>query len=127
LTAECEQHGVEYWAQRTMGSRLGRMFPPDGVEWWTRFMGRAALATQLGFMETIPHSDIRANLPKIKCPTLVVTTEENPMSPVAETRAWQQMIPDSALCVLPGNSPHVAASDPKRCAQATLDFIRSKA
>jgi 3-oxoadipate enol-lactonase len=127
LTAECEQHGVEYWAQRTMGSRLGRMFPPDGVEWWTRFMGRAALATQLGFMETIPHSDIRANLPKIKCPTLVVTTEENPMSPVAETRAWQQMIPDSALCVLPGNSHHVAASDPKRCAQATLDFIRSKA
>jgi pimeloyl-ACP methyl ester carboxylesterase len=74
-------------------------------------------------MQTIPHSDIRGDLPRIACPTLVITTERNPHSPVEETRAWQRAIPDSRLLVLPGNSHHVAASDPERCAQATLDFI----
>ena len=124
LTAEFEQHGVEHWAHRTMGSRLGDAFPAEGADWWIRYMGRAPLSTQLGFMETIPHSDIRPYLPKIACPTLVITTEGNRMSPVEETRAWQQAIPHSTLLVLPGNSHHVAATDPERCAAATLDFIR---
>jgi 3-oxoadipate enol-lactonase len=127
MPAEFEQHGVEHWAKRTMGSRLGRTFPKEGADWWTKFMGRADVATQIGFHETIPHSDIRGDLPKIKCPTLVITTEENANSPLAETRAWQQMIPDSKLLVLPGNSHHVAATDAEACAQATLDFIRSRA
>jgi len=127
MTAEFEQHGVEHWAKRTMDSRLGRTFPPEGAQWWTHFMGQASVETQIGFHETIPHSDIRGDLPRIKCPTLVITTEENANSPLEETRAWQKMIPNSTLCVLPGNSHHVAATDAERCAQATLDFIRSKA
>ena len=127
LTAEFEQHGVEHWARRTMGERLGGAFPPEGVEWWIRFMGRASLSTQLGFMETIPHSDIRECLPKIECPTLVITTEDNPLVPVEETRAWQRQIPKSELLVVPGDSHHVAATDAERCAKATLEFIERNA
>src|SRR5690349_14608510 len=63
LTAEFEEHGIEHWARRTMGARLGETFPAEGVEWWIRFMGRAPLSTQLGFMPTIPHADIRSCLP----------------------------------------------------------------
>jgi pimeloyl-ACP methyl ester carboxylesterase len=126
LTAEFEQHGVEHWARRTMASRLGDSFPSEGAEWWIRYMGRAPLSTQLGFMETIPHSDIRDCLPRITCPTLVITTEGNRMSPVAETRSWQRAIANSELLVLPGTSHHVAATDAERCAQATLEFIARK-
>ena len=123
LTAEFEQHGVEHRARRTMGARLGDAFPAEGAEWWIRFMGRAPLSTQLGFMETIPHSDIRDCLPQIACPTLVITTDRNPNSPVEETRIWQRSIPKSELLVLSGNSHHVAATDAERCAQATHEFI----
>jgi hypothetical protein len=62
-------------------------------------------------------------VPKIKCPTLVITTEESALASVDVTRAWQQTIPNSELLVLPGNSYHVAVSDAERCAQATLEFI----
>lgn len=123
LTEEFEQHGVEHWARRTMAARLGDAFPPEGVAWWMQFMGRASVETQIGFMQTIPHSDIRGDLPRIACPTLVITTERNQLSPVEDTRAWQQTIPNSRLLVLPGNSHHIAASDPERCAQATLEFL----
>ncbi len=116
--------GVEAWARRTMSGRLGSHFPQEGVEWWSRLMGRTPSSTQVGFMKVIPISNIVADLPKIKCPTLVVTTEGSALGSVEATRKWQQTIPDSRLLVLPGDSYHVAASDPDRCAKETLAFIR---
>jgi pimeloyl-ACP methyl ester carboxylesterase len=86
-------------------------------------MGRTAVSTQIGFMATIACADIRADLPRITCPTLVITTEESGLASVGETRAWQETIPKSELRVLPGNSYHVAASDAERCAEATIEFI----
>jgi 3-oxoadipate enol-lactonase len=123
LIRDFETHGVEYWARQNMGSRLGSAFPPEGFEWWTKFMGRTAVSTQLGFMSTIACADIRSDLPKIVCPTLVITTEQSGLGTVEETRAWQQQIADSELLVLPGNSYHVAAAHADRAADATLDFI----
>ena len=117
------QGGVESWARRTMAGRLGSRFSPDGAKWWTALMGRTAASTQIGFCTTISIADITADLPRISCPTLVITTEGSALGSVEETRAWQQKIPHSRLLVLPGNSYHVAASDPDRCAQETLRFI----
>src|SRR2546427_1229874 len=87
------------------------------------FMGRAPLSTLVGFNATINYSDIRADVPKIACPTLVITTDESGLASVEETRAWQETIRNSELLVIPGNSYHVAASDAERCARATVDFI----
>ena len=124
LIREFETHGVEYWALQNMAGRLGSAFPREGFEWWTKFMGRTAVSTQLGFMGTIACADIRTDLPKIQCPTLVITTEESGLGTVEETRAWQQQIRDSELVVLPGNSYHVAATHAAESAKATLDFIQ---
>ena len=123
LAEEFERHGVEQWARRTMAGRLGDTFPGEGVEWWIKFMGRTAVSTQVGFMQTIACADIRADLPQIRCPTFVITTDGSGLASVEETRAWQQQIANSSLLVLPGNSYHVAASHAERCADATLDFI----
>ena len=123
LAEEFERHGVEHWARRTMAGRLGSSFTAAGVEWWIKFMGRTAVSTQIGFMKTIACADIRADLPKIKCPTLVITTDGSGLASVDETRAWQQQIANSSLLVLPGNSYLVAASHAERCAAATLVFI----
>lgn len=123
LLEDFEKHGVEPWARRTMAARLGGRFPAEGVEWWINFMARTAVSSQIGFMPAIAWADIRADLPKIKCPTLVLTTDENGHNSIDATRAWQQVIPDSTLRVLPGNSYHVAASDPELCARETLEFI----
>ena len=118
-----ERNGVEPWARRTMAGRLGSNFPQAGVEWWINLMGRTPTSTQLGFMATIPTSNIVADLPRIQCPTLVITTEGSALGSVEVTRNWQRMIPRSELLVLAGDSYHVAASDADRCAQETLTFI----
>ena len=121
---EFGRDGVRPWAERTMGKRLGNHFPPEGATWWIDLMGKTPASTQVGFMRHIPTSNIEADLPLIKCPTLVITTEGSALGSVDATRDWQTRIPDSRLLVLPGDSYHVAASDPDRCAQETLAFIR---
>jgi 3-oxoadipate enol-lactonase len=120
-----EREGMESWASSTMGGRLGSHFPPEGIEWWAKnLMGRTAKSTALGFMSTIPTWDVAADLPCIKCPTLVITTEGSALGSAEEMCAWQQKIPQSTLLVLPGDSFHVAATDAERCAKETRDFIR---
>ena len=123
LIEEFETKGAEHWARRTMDGRLGEHFPDAGVAWWTRFMGRAPVSSLVGFNRDVNYADIRADLPKIACPTLVITTEESGLGTVERTREWQQAIPDSRLLVLPGKSYHVAASDAEACARETLSFI----
>lgn len=127
LIEEYETKGAEHWARRTMAGRLGDHFPAEGVEWWTRFMGRAPASSLIGFNRGINYADISAELPKIRCPTLVITTEESGLGTVERTREWQEQIRNSKLLVLPGRSYHVAASDAEACARATLAFIREAA
>jgi 3-oxoadipate enol-lactonase len=123
LLDDLERHGVARWAGKNMAGRLGDGFAQEGLEWWTRFMARTALSTEIGFQRDIAYADISADIPNIRCPTLVVTTEESGLASIEENRRWQSTIPDSTLLVMPGNSYHIAASDPSACAQATLDFI----
>jgi hypothetical protein len=86
-------------------------------------MGRTAKSTALGFVATIPSWDVAADLPRITCPTLVITTEGSALGSVEDTGVWQQKIARSTLLALPGDSFHAAATDADRCAQETRDFI----
>ena len=121
---EVEELGIEHWARRSMGSRLGSAFLPQGVDWWIKYMGRTAVSTEIGFVGSINFSDITQDVARIKCPMLVITTVESDLASVEETRAWQERVPQSELVVVPGDSFHVAATDPDRCAETTLEFIR---
>ena len=120
---EVETEGIERWARRSMGARLGSKFPKEGAEWWVQFMSRTPVSTQIGFVGTINFSDITADVPRIACPTLVITTEQSGLASVEQTQAWVKQIPNASLVVLPGDSFHAAATDPDRCAQATREFI----
>ena len=120
---EVETLGIEHWARRSMGGRLGSRFPREGVEWWIEYMARTAVSTEAGFCATINFSDISEDVKKIRCPMLVITTEESGLASVAQTREWQQQVAHSELVVLPGDSFHAAATDADACAQATRGFI----
>jgi len=88
-------------------------------------MSSAPVSSMIGFNETLNYVDISAEMPRIRCPTLVITTEGSGLASVEQNRAWQQQIPNSRLLVLPGDSYHVALTNPSACAKATLEFIAS--
>ena len=122
-----EQKGVESWARWTMPGRLGSQCNAEMMEGWSKLMGRTPLSTQLGFIRSVPAIDVRPDLPRIKCPTLVVTTDGSGLGSVESVRAWQAAIPNSEFMVVPGDSYHVAATHPKLCAKAMVGFIDRRA
>lgn len=125
--AHIEQHGVESWARWTMPGRLGSAASPAFMEGWAKLMGRTPLTTQIGFIRSVPGIDVAADLPSIRCPTLVVTTDGSGLGSVESVRGWQKQIANSELMVVPGDSYHVAATHPRQCARAVLDFIARRA
>lgn len=117
-----EAHGVERWARDTMPPRLGSDMPRAAVEWWIRMTRATPASTFRGLLPRVDGIDVTADLPRIACPALVITTD-SARRPVAGTRAWQSLIPDSRLVALPGDAYHPAASDPDRCAALTREFL----
>jgi pimeloyl-ACP methyl ester carboxylesterase len=111
------------WIRASMGSRLGSKFPVAAAEWWTDYMCRTSVDSEIGFFTAVNTADITNDIPKIACPTLVITTEGSGLATVAETRAWQGAIANSRLVVIPGDSFHAAVTDAGRCAEITRDFI----
>ena len=117
-------HDMEAWARKTMPPRLGTDMRPEAVEWWVRLTGRTPKSTALGLFKVVSGIDVTDDLPRIRCPALVITTD-SARRPVAKTREWQSRIPDSKLLALPGDAYHPAASAPDACARATLEFLNS--
>lgn len=123
-TEEFEREGLANWARRSQPARLGSGFPKEGADWWTQYMARMPVSSQIGWISTIACADIRGDIPNITCPTLVITTEQSGLSSVDETRTWQEQITNSQLLVLPGDSYHAAVSEADQCARASIELIQ---
>jgi 3-oxoadipate enol-lactonase len=120
---QIREHGVRPWASETMEGRLGSSLSPAAMQWWIDLMSQTVPSTLEGFLTMVPTVDITAELPRVACPTLVVTTTGSGLGSVEAVQAWQRTIPKSRLEVLPGDSYHVAASDPDACAVLVRDFF----
>jgi len=117
------EHGIESWARTSMGARLGSSMPPAAVEWWIRLTCRTPRSTILGLLPLASGIDVTPDLPDIRCPVLVITTDSK-RRPVSSTRAWQGLLPNSELVALAGDAYHPAASDPDTCARVTAEFLQ---
>ena len=85
-------------------------------------MGRTAISTVHAYMNWVGAIDIREDIKRIQCPTLVIGTDTAHRGrAVFET--WQKTIPNSELAILPVDGYHAAGSAPDETARLTLDFI----
>lgn len=119
---EMERTSVRSWAKRTQRERMGSHMPEAGIDWWSDMMGQTALSTVHAYMRWVGAIDIREDVKRIKCPTLVIGTDTARRGR-AVFESWQKTIPGSELAILPMDGYHAAGTDPDTTARATLDFI----
>jgi 3-oxoadipate enol-lactonase len=119
---EMERDGMRAWAQRTQRSRMGTRMPQAGIDWWSDLMGATAVSTAHAYLRWVGGIDIRADLPRIRCPTLVIGTDTARRGR-AVFESWQRTIPNSELVMLPLDGYHAAATDPDLTAGVTRAFI----
>jgi pimeloyl-ACP methyl ester carboxylesterase len=119
---EMERDGVRSWARRTQRERMGTRMPEAAIDWWSDMMGRTALSTVHAYLRWVGAIDIREDIKRIRCPTLVIGTDTARRGR-SVFEGWQKTIPDSELVILPVDGYHAAGTDPDRTAAVTLDFI----
>ena len=119
---EMERDGVRHWAKRTQRERMGSHMPDAGIEWWSDMMGSTALSTAHAYLRWVGAIDIREDIKRIRCPTLVIGTDTARRGK-AVFEGWQKTIPDSELVMLKMDGYHAAGTDPDGTARVTLDFI----
>ena len=114
--------GMRSWARSTMAARLGAKMPPRGIDWWVDMMGATAVSTAHAYLRWVVTIDVRPDLPKIACPTLVLTTESKRRSD-AELDAYRSGLRRGEFVKLPIDGYHAAGSAPDESACATLEFL----
>jgi 3-oxoadipate enol-lactonase len=80
----------------------------------------------LGCATAIRNMDLRADGPKIACPTLIIVGEEDPSTPVASAEALNKSIKGSTLKVIP-NAAHIAPIEQADAVTRALgDFLAAQ-
>lgn len=122
--AQIEKEGVAAFARSTMAGRLGSKASPAEVEWWVEnIQGRSPRSTLIGYLRWVHGLDLREEVKKIRCPTLIITTTASGLRTVEGVKAWQSHIPGSQLLVLESDAWHAAGALPDECARAAADFL----
>jgi pimeloyl-ACP methyl ester carboxylesterase len=119
---EMDRDGIRSWAKRTQRERMGTRMPEPGIDWWSDLMGATALSTAHAYLNWVGGIDIRKDLPRIQCPTLVIGTDTARRGREV-FESWQKTIPGSELVILPIDGYHAGGTDPDATARVTLDFI----
>jgi pimeloyl-ACP methyl ester carboxylesterase len=121
-----ETHGMRSWARKTMRKRLGSRMPERGIDRWVDLTGATAVSTAHAYLRWVGAIDIREDVKRIGCPTLVIGTNAAGKDRDALS-AWQKTIPDSELAILPIDGYHAAGTDPDGAAKLTLEFLARRA
>ena len=119
---EMERDGMRAWAHRTQRERMGSRMPQAGIDWWSDMMGATAVSTAHAYLRWVGAIDIRKDIRRIRCPTLVIGTD-TPRRGRAEFESWQKTIPNSELAIIPVDGYHAAGTAPDETAGVTLEFI----
>jgi pimeloyl-ACP methyl ester carboxylesterase len=122
------EHGMREWARVTMQGRLGSGVSQAEMDWWVdNIQSMTPVSTMMGYLRWVPSMDIRADVGRITCPTLIINTTGSSMRAADSYKDWQPRIRSSRLVTIEGDAWHAAGAYPERCAEETLKFIDAHA
>ena len=95
------------------------------VDYWIHnIQGKTPLSTLQGYLRWVPGLDIREEVLKIQCPSLIITTTGSGLRTVDSVKAWQQKLAQSELMVIDGDASHAAGAYPDVCGKAAAEFLQ---
>ena len=131
-----EVGGVDPFAQHP-GNPSEVLFATPGLRQTFLFAGRDKMDAHVDellnlrasakFLWPIPDTGIIRRLPRIKAPTLVVTSERDVVVPAAYGPAWRDAIPGARLTTLPDAGHLVELEQPEAFAATVREFIHGHA
>lgn len=120
--------GVAAFLRETIADRINvAQVEPGFVDWFINESARAPVEVLARFVPMMAGMDLSPELPKIRCPTLVVVPGGDPIHGVEEYRVLERLIPDCEFIVYDGMPHNITDAVPDRCAQELRRFLLSHA
>lgn len=120
--------GVAAFLRETIADRINVAQVESGfVDWFVTESARAPVEVLARFVPMMAAMDLSPELPKIRCPTLVVVPGGDPIHGVEEYRVLERLIPDCEFIVYDGMPHNITDAVPDRCAQELRRFLLSHA
>jgi 3-oxoadipate enol-lactonase len=122
---KAEADGVLAWARESMKRRLDpSRVPREFIEWYAAEMGKTPLHVVVDTHDALVGNDLSEVLRRIKVPTLLLSAENRPGYTRGYVQEMEHLIRGSKLAVIPGTFGFVHHSEPEKCAQVVMDFMR---
>jgi pimeloyl-ACP methyl ester carboxylesterase len=120
--------GVAAFLRETIRDRINvDAVEPGFVEWFIAESARAPVEVLARIVPMMAGMDLTPELPKIRCPTLVVVPGGDPIHEVDEYRALERLIPDCEFIVYEGVPHNITDAMPDRCARELKRFLLAHA
>ena len=120
--------GVAAFLRETIGDRIRLdQVEPGFVDWFIAESARTPVGVLARVVPMMAGMDLAPELPKIKCPTLVVVPGADPIHVVDEYRVLERQIPDCEFIVYEGLPHNITDAVPDRCARELKRFLLAHA
>ena len=120
--------GVAAFLRETIGDRIRLdQVEPGFVDWFIAESARTPVGVLARVVPMMAGIDLAPELPKIKCPTLVVVPGADPIHVVDEYRVLERQIPDCEFIVYEGMPHNITDAVPDRCARELKRFLLAHA
>jgi pimeloyl-ACP methyl ester carboxylesterase len=120
--------GVAAFLRETIADRINvNAVEPGFIDWFINESARAPVEVLARIVPLMASMDLAPELPKIRCPTLVVVPGGDPIHEVEEYRVLERLIPDCEFIVYAGMPHNITDAVPDRCALELKRFLLSHA
>ena len=120
--------GVAAFLRETIADRIDvARAEPGFVDWFIAESARAPVEVLARIVPLMASMDLSPELPKIRCPTLVVVPGGDPIHGVDEYRVLERLIPDCEFIVYEGMPHNITDAVPDRCARELKRFLLAHA
>ena len=122
--AQLDRHGIKAWSDQFMRDRFYEgALSPEKYAWYAGQQEAWTRDSILGALSVLVGTDVRAQLPSLKLPVLLLHGDSSPFIPVNVMVDMHHAIPDSRIQVFPRAKHGLPFSHARECATALRAFL----
>ncbi len=123
---QLDEQGVKAWSDEFMRDRFydGALDDPKHA-WYARQQEAWTRDSTLNALGVLVGTDLRAELPRVQCPVLLLHGDSSPFIPVNVMVNMHHALPDSRLQVFAHAKHGLPFSHAKECARALREFLQA--
>ena len=122
--AEVEQHGLGYWARKTLANRIDLdKVSHEWQEWSIEEHDRTPAYIAIAQHAMIAAGNLLPRLHEVRVPALVMAGVNSKIAPREQMEKMRDALPNAKLVLFEGYTQGIAFSAPQRCVREMLTFL----